>query len=154
MFIHLHHVFQLKAILPLRFYINREAVYVKNDITTGTWHFSVLWLKQLTWKTEVLNGLDDLIRNRKLLAARQILDIGGLLQTGIWPPHRHVSADGARGDWGTPDGQARLVGGSIKLALWNTVQCIVGTCWLQKEILLGFQLKWQNIICYLPWSNS
>lgn len=61
------------------------------------------------------------------MAACQILDIRGLLQTGIWPPHRHVSADGARGDGGTPDGQARLVGGSIKLALWNGVQSIVDT---------------------------
>lgn len=30
-FIHLHYVLKLIAILPLRFYINREAVYVKND---------------------------------------------------------------------------------------------------------------------------
>lgn len=57
-----------------------------------------------------------------------------------------MSADGAWSDRGTPDGQARLVGGSIKLALWNGVQCIVDTGRLQKDMLLGVQLKLQNEI--------
>lgn len=57
-----------------------------------------------------------------------------------------MSADGAWSDGGTPDGQARLVGGSIKLALWNGVQCIVDTGRLQKDMLLGVQLKLQNEI--------
>lgn len=57
-----------------------------------------------------------------------------------------MSADGTWSDGGTPDGQARLVGGSIKLALWNGVQCIVDTGRLQKYMLLGVQLKLQNEI--------